>query len=1462
MQQYELVLDAELIHRLFEAQVARSPQAIAIEFEGTHVTYQELNSRANQLAHHLQQLGIQPDGLVGICVERSPEMFVSLLGVLKAGGAYVPIDPSYPQERLAFMLEDARLPVLLTQEHLLQSLPPLHDTTTVICLETESSIITQHNTENLNSRVTPDHLAYTIYTSGSTGQPKGVQILHRAVVNLLHSMAQAIEITPQDVFLALNTISFDISVPELYLPLIVGARIVLVRREVVIDPNQLARVLADSKITVMEATPSIWQLLLSTRWQGNKQLKMLCGGEAMTRSLAQQLLAKGGALWNLYGPTETTVWSAAYQVLPGMHCGLVGRPLANTQIYLLPESAPQQGDRIHPVPIGEPGEIYIGGAGLARGYLNRPDLTNEKFVPDPFSANPEARLYKTGDLARYLPDGAIEFIGRVDHQVKIRGFRIELGDIEAALSQAHTVREAAVVAKADAFGNQRLVAYVVPADHDTEVALTALEETSQTEQVLQWQDVWNTTYGQSSHQEAAFDSTGWNDSFTGQPMPANEVHEWVDCTVERILSLKPQRVLEIGCGMGLLLFRIAPHCAHYAGVDLSANAIAHLQQQLSQSEHDWPNHVQLAHKAAHELNEFEAESFDTIVINSVIQYFPSVDYLIQVLEKAIQLVKPGGQIFIGDVRSLPLLEAFHTSVQLCHAPNSLSTADLQQRIRERMAQEQELILDPTFFFALKQHSPRISHVETPMKRGRTQNELIRFRYDVVLHIESKVALTVGDVSCLNWEQHRLTVSAIENLLKAHTLETLRITHVPNARIAAEIQAAQLLTHPDSFQTVGDLRQALAQQDGQGIHPEVWWNLGQQVHYHIGIDWSNPGSKGYYEVVLQRRSPIAAKPTASVLCSLARTDTFQPLHYYANNPLQVNRTQHLIPQLRTFLQEKLPDYMVPSSFVVMEAFPLTPTGKIDRRSLPDPKKNRPALAAAYVAPSTPLEQQLAEIWSQVLDIEHIGIHDNFFELGGHSLLTAQLLAQVEATLNVELPLFYLLREPTIAGLIKAIDLIQQSGVAIPAVEEPQIAWEIETSLEPTIYPEASFVALPTEPKHIFLTGATGFLGAFLLQELLQQTQAQIYCLVRASCQEEGWQKIQTNLERYNLRLNEFNSRIIPVAGDLSHPLLGLTNQQFRELASKLDLIYHCGAFVNLVYPYALLRAANVLGTKEILRLAKMGKVTPIHFISTIDVLQPLGLAGKKVIREHDNLAHGQEIDKGYAQTKWVSEKLVMAAQARGIPACIYRPGMLTGHSQTGASQTNDLMCRIIKGMIQLGAAPDLDQWVNMTPVDYASRAIVHLSQQPASLGKAFHIVNPDALPWNQLIDKIRDLGYPLQRLPYQQWQTQLLNVDSTQDNALTPIQALFTEKTQTQLTYLENFLMTAQAFDCQNTLNGLDGTSITCPPVDTQLLSTYLSYFVGSGFLDSPATMKQKSLVNQNPATELAQLQSKRVAKVF
>ena len=443
------------LHQLFEAQVRRMPDAEAIRCNGQSLTYGELNHRANNLAHRLQQLGVEPDVVVGLCVERSLDMMVGILGILKSGGAYLPLDPTHPPDRLATILEDNQTATLVTHGRLTDALPGNHFQRVLL----DDACVAQYDDNDLARHATSRNLAYVMYTSGSTGRPKGVCIEHRAVANFIHAMLERPGIDSRDRVLALTTVGFDISVLELLLPLTVGAQVVIASDAQRLDMPTLAATLQSEQISVMQSTPVTWRALIASGWAGDPHIKALCGGEALPAELAREIAQRCDSAWNLYGPTETTVWSTVKRLEPDGPV-TIGRPIANTHIYILDDGG-------KPVPVGTTGEIYIGGEGLARGYWNRPELTAERFLPDPFDPTPGARMYRTGDLARWREDGDIEYLGRADQQVKIRGFRIELEEIEAVLEKHPDVAQCAVVVQTDVTDDKQLVAFLVPRAHAT-----------------------------------------------------------------------------------------------------------------------------------------------------------------------------------------------------------------------------------------------------------------------------------------------------------------------------------------------------------------------------------------------------------------------------------------------------------------------------------------------------------------------------------------------------------------------------------------------------------------------------------------------------------------------------------------------------------------------------------------------------------------------------------------------------------------------------------------------------------------------------------------------------------------------------------------------------------------------------------------------------------------------------------
>ncbi|HRB21128.1 MAG TPA: amino acid adenylation domain-containing protein [Nitrosomonas sp.] len=983
------------IHEIFETQTEQNPHAIAVVFEDQQLTYGQLNAKANQLARTLRVRGVGPEVSVGICVERSLEMVIGILGILKAGGAYVPIDPKVPQERLMSILENTEPALVLTQKRLQGLFPPKN--VELFFLDSEWDEVATERTDNVIGTISPDNLAYVLYTSGSTGKPKGVSVSHRNVVNATLARLDYYQ-QPIESFLWLSAMTFDSSIAGLFGTLSQGGRLVLPQDDAILDVKYLLQLITDHAVTHLLTVPSLYKALLGqiAPHQANRLKAAIVAGEACHPDLVEmhgQVLPQV-ALFNEYGPTEATVWCSVHSIQPRatQRTIPIGRPIANTQIYLLD-------DDLNPVPVGVTGELYIGGMGITRGYLNNPELTADRFVPDPYGQQTGARLYRTGDMARYRADGNIEYIGRTDHQIKIRGFRIELGEVEAALLQLEQVREAVAMVREDNLKNLQLVAYLVGND------------------------------------------------------------------------------------------------------------------------------------------------------------------------------------------------------------------------------------------------------------------------------------------------------------QAPDIETVR----------------------------------------------------------------------------------------------------------------------------TQLKTRLPDYMIPSAFVYLDSLPLTENGKIDRKALPAPDLSD-QLTHEYVAPRNPIEAKLAEIWVEVLGVEKVGVHDNFFELGGHSMLVIKLVSRMSNALGFELEIQAVFERPTIAAQAR---LYEYGGVSVTGKLEKQIDLENESKLDLVISPVNNMGPISNDPAAIFLTGATGFLGSFLLYELLQQTSADIYCLVRADSTVKAFDKLILTLKKYEIYHETFSHKIVPVCGDLSQPLLGLPKERFEKLAAKIDVIYHNGALVNFIQPYAVLKSANVDGTREVLRLACAQKSKSVHYVSTLSVFSEVLKADQPGFSEDDPLDVNAKLSNGYGQSKWVAERLVNICAERGLPINIYRPATVTGHSQTGMWNTDDYLCRLIRGCIDLGEAPEMQVGFNIVPVDYVSKAIVALSREEKVFGKAYHLSNTIAVNSLDIVSWINQLGHSVKLKPYSQWRENMLpKVNQALDHPLYPLLSMFSPDTNAT----EDSFDDRVRYRCEKTIAALVNCEIQCPVPDYSLFKIYLTHLQNSKLL--------------------------------
>ncbi len=997
---------SENVPSLFAKQADLRPNSIAVQCGDEALTYFELNRRATQLALHLKSLGAGTETLVGLCTERGIPMLVGLLGILKAGAAYVPLDPSYPKDRIGTMIESSGLRLLITEDACLNALPD--STCTNILIDQHWPLIEQASGV-LSDAFLPDTLAYVIYTSGSTGKPKGVQITHRALTNFLLTMQERPGLTHQDVLLAVTTISFDIAGLELYLPLISGAKIILASRETAMDGFALLAAMRNSNATVMQATPATWRMLMLTNPKNLGVKRIFCGGEALDAELASLLQEMNAEIWNLYGPTETTIWSTAYHVNAKSNDSLasrksaasIGSPIGNTRVYVLDEF-------LEPTPIGVPGELYIGGAGVSRGYFNQAGLTAERFIPDPFGKGDSTRLYRTGDRCYFNAEGQLIYSGRIDFQVKVRGFRIELGEIESTLLQHEAVQNAVAIVKTDQVDQAQIVAYVqlepnwTPSNDQHEV---------NDRQIDKWQTVWNETY-KANPKKIEDDLSGWLSTYTGKSIERAEMLRWTQDTVDRIQKLKPTKILEIGCGTGLLLTRLAPHVEHYTGVDFSANVLGNLAARLDQM---GIGNVNLECRQANALPEEFNRKYDTVIINSVAQYFPNIEYLIDVLTKAIDSISDGGHLFLGDLRTQGLQRIQHLSVAQFQHPEETSNQELRRIADASVQREEELVIDLELLALLKSRINRIKNIESIIKYNSDDNEMSKFRSDVIIHIgnaESNHAST--SVEILDYLSLDMDEVGLKDLL-CNRKSSVIIRNMPNTRLQDDAMLLDRVypspqPHPDSTRA--------SQSNLNSISISRLLEIGTACDFEVFIAFSSTDPEHRLDVYFDFESKHSRFGVPIEISYPDFSPAGKVISRLANHPDQVIHNRILVSSLRTLLQEHLPAYMIPSAIVCVDQMPMTPNGKIDRKALPSPDTFE--RQETYVAPQTEDEIKLCEIWSQLLGAPKVGVHDNFFMLGGHSLLAVQVISKIRDVFSIELSIQALFDSPTIAQLAKLIE----------------------------------------------------------------------------------------------------------------------------------------------------------------------------------------------------------------------------------------------------------------------------------------------------------------------------------------------------------------------------------------------------------------------------------------------------------
>ncbi|MBX9703106.1 MAG: amino acid adenylation domain-containing protein [Silvanigrellaceae bacterium] len=939
----------------FITQAKLYPEKPSIIFRGKEISYKQLDECSNVLARHLISLGATSEKIIPLILKRDTNTIVSMLAVLKAGCAFLPISPITPCARIKFILEDTDATLVISNVNLNHI---KNESITII----EPSCVKASNNFALPPIIL-NQLAYVMYTSGSTGNPKGVLIEHESMMNLFCSLIEELNITEREQILALTDYTFDISLIELLMPLLKGATILLTEQGTVADGVKIKQYIEKNDITFIQATPLTWEILIKQGWKNDGKIRILVGGEKFKTQLAELLDYKKENIWNMYGPTETSMWSMFNHIKKTLTTESVplGIPIKNTIIKLLDND-------MNEVQPKSQGEIYIGGLGLARGYLNNQKLTNQKFIYHPYT---QERLYKTGDLAVCLNADEICYQGRLDDQLKFGGIRVEAGEIESVIEQEPFVKKA-VVKVHETEGYYKSLAAYVEVDEEK---IFSNNIPINTDSSLFLKDIYNEIYSDAENYEhESINNCGWQSSFTGQIFGAEELNESYQFIRKTINASDLSDVLEVGCGTGGLLLEYIDKVSACTVVEISSTAIEYLKKRLSKQQQK-----KITFKNQSAINIHDHKKYSCIIINSVIQYLPSINSLITTLSQLVTATKPQGTIIIGDVRSLELMDIYLLEkIRLNNLKED--NKDLNLSSFYYKSRDTEIVLSPKFFFALKKMIPDISHIDISVKHGSYKNELNYFRYDVILYINKAINYqlpTIIDYSTT------LTISTIKTIIKSNIKNIFIIRNIPNKYIQDMLRKIEQEV-PNNF-----IISSSHDKNNETI------NTALQINYLI----NNKIKTHEKFIIYDRENPINdleihLYPNTQEITRIREETKYKHYRYYCREPFNPWLQKFCFDHIKLKIRQHIVSWVNPSVYIWVEKWPLSINGKLDKKRLHlpetleihDSKKN--------------ILGQLQTIWRNITG-DNTLVDKEFWTLGISSLCLYFFLANINETFFVNI-----------------------------------------------------------------------------------------------------------------------------------------------------------------------------------------------------------------------------------------------------------------------------------------------------------------------------------------------------------------------------------------------------------------------------------------------------------------------------
>ena len=1380
----------------------------------------ELLARAGDFDAALTSGGHAPGAPVALLLDPGVDYACAILACLRRGSPYALLDPLLPAPALGERLASAGIGALVAaRERLAALLAELPSDLEVLGIAPEdlegraSEVPAPRPGEGAAAAVA------MVWTSGSTGTPKAPVLTQGAVLNRLHWDRESFAREGSPKGLLKTSPAFVDSVAEILQPLFDGYPAVVPDADAARAPSALLGLMRDCGVSRLVLTPSVLRAVLDVEAEagvgaGLWPLKRLhVSGEPLPADLLPRLAERLSAdcvVLNIYGSAEVTADVTAARLALSAAPGRVpiGAPLPGCEIWLLD-------GRRRPVAPGAVGEMHVAGVGLAQGYHGAPELSARRFFAWTAPDGRELRLYATGDLARRGAEGDLVVLGRKDGQIKLRGVRIEPGEIEARLLDLPEVRAAVVSAVRPEPGSEarRLVAYLEP-------AATVPDENRRADH---WQRIYDQSYQDvSAGGDVLEDFRIWRSAIDGAPIPASEMQAWVQANLDLVRERAGRSLVEIGCGQGLLLGRLGADFESYLGTDISAEALVCVRQ--LQARRAGLEHVRCLQLAADQRlpDELCPEGgFDVALLSSVVQYLPSADYLLRSLEVLLPRMAEGGRILVTDLRSLPLAPLLATEILLHRAEAGLDRPALQRRLQQQQAQEPELLVDPRYFLTLKGRLPRLAGIEARPKPGRADNELNSYRYDVVLHLDRLPPETVAVTQWHDWEGPEALRACLAQRPARFALRGL-----PHRRLRRPSLARSLLAS-EEIEDAAAWRARLAGAAGEpdaraeGLDPAALRALAASAGYRalvrLGLE-SDPTS---FAVLFQ---PEDAGP--ATLALPPRQDP-EPKGQWIGRPYDAAAQGDLATRARDHLRRTLTPAQIPEHFITLHDWPKSPSQKIIKHKLPLPEVEQ--RSGPFAAPQGATERQLAGLWCKVLNKAQVGRDDEFFEIGGNSLLLTQLAFSIGKSFGIKFSLNSAFSAPVFSEMAGKVDaIISGEGEAQAGQTAERIASDVKLADAIALRHPEAIPLWPAGAATVFHSGPGGMIAHRILRRLLQEADVKVIYLGAGEDAADSRRIIAEEWTAQGFGRLDLIERIEILPGSLDQPRLGLSQGDWDELAERADVLFHAGIRINMAERYGRLRAANVLGTREMLRLAVHGRLKPLHLSGSFGIVDH-SQADRQGLKfdESSELLSFEGLEQDYRKTRWVSESLAQAAAKRGLPVLIHRITPFCGDRTSGLIDPQEITWRVARAMAVTGGFPESRRPLDLLPVDLGVDAMLALARDPAAKPGVNHIIGKGSLLWSDLGLALNALGFAVKQLEPGEWYERLRTwvADHPEDASLGGLLPLLNEDSSDHQNYYE--------IDGAQTRGRLRALGIDLKSADRADLERTLAFLSREGLLPKP-----------------------------